>query len=448
MHAVFGKMADRRVLAIILAVAAAMVAVSQLTGMLTDIVRLDMSIRPSAQGNIYIVGAHFVAIQYENSNITLALDNAGSVPLSGMIYVEIMNDSGSAVESFSSEPYLLEPGSYITYAVQWYAAQEPGNYTLVAWDNETNHTDSDNRTFSIHCEAGTHRCFGSQRKVCRTYYWEFVEDCLYGCSGGECLGMPSGRVGGEAAVAAPSYRMDVEHEEPIEVVQDTGYTTMIRVTNNGTSALTNITLQAWSEELEASVPEITVFSLQPGQSASFLIDIEVPALEPGNYSIFYTVRSDEVMEKDEITVTLVSEKGEYSPEQACSDSIERYFGILDSLEMDVRSAEMRGYDMEGVRGVLRDAMDELDVMRDLRERGLHEECSQRTGMLRGEVEDAVAAYSRAISRPVGIVFHPWIEHTIIIFITISLLIAIVMLVTWRRIRSWRDRQRLRLPERW
>ncbi len=423
-------------------------AVAQFTGYFTKTISLGVNVAASVQGDISIIEVPSHVTQYEPANLSFSLSNMGSLALSGRVRVEVRDSTNSTSDSFSSGLYSLEPGSYITYTAQWYPDINLGNYTLYVWDNETSPTDMDSVNLSVRCTPGEYRCFGSQLRVCSSgTSWSLVSECTHGCQAGACNPEPEDTGGGGGVSAIPSmpHSMNTDYVEP-EVSAGGNYTHTIRVTNNGTSALTNISLEAWSDELGIRVPAIEVGILETGQAATFIIDLGVPDMEPGQYQVGFRVISDQLTREGRIIVTLVP--GEEGFVEQCSDSIERYFSTLDSLDMDVRSAEIRGYEMEGVRELLRDAMEELDVMRDLRERGLHEECSLRTDILRRKIEQAVMAYSIAISRPVSIISYPWLEHTIMLFTIIALVVVIVALVGWRRIMSWYDRHRLRMPDRW
>jgi hypothetical protein len=432
---------------VILAALALVLLINQFTGLITNILSIAISVAPISQANIYIVDAPETAIENEQAVFALALDNVGSRPLEGAIYVEIRDAGNAVVDSFNSSPYSIQPGSYITDTISWYATQPLGNYSIFAWDNYTNSTDMDSSNFSIACLAGTYRCFGDERRLCSGTSWDLVEVCAYGCQNGVCIPAPPGGRG-PVGPAVPSYNMSTEYEEVFRVVQGMNYTYIFRVTNNGGAALRNLSLRAWSVDIAVRVPDIRVGALSPGESVSFILDIGVPVIPLGDYNISWEVRSLEITRRGVIVARVISTIEEYGFRERCLDSIERYFAVIDSLDMDIRSAEIRGYDMDAAKELLRSALEELEVMRTLRDKGLYEECSDRVDVLRRKIEQTAMVYAIAISRPVSIIAYPWIEHVILIFTIIVLVVIIVLMVGWRRIYSWYRRNRLILPKRW
>ena len=449
MRSGFGlRMSRHEGLVVILAAIALFLLIGQFTGLITNILSIGISVAASTQANIYIVNVSESVNQDEQLGMVIALDNLGSEPLEGAIYVEIRDPSNATVDSFNTSPYYIQPGSYITYIGGWYATKPLGNYTLVAWDNYTSPTDADSSNFSITCAAGTYRCFGDERRLCNGTAWNLVEVCANGCQNGACIAAPPSKGGPVTGPAGPSYNVSIEYEEVFRAVQGMNYTYMIRVINNGEAALRNISLRAWSGEIYVGVPEIRVDVLDPGEPVSFMLEVGVPVLPLGDYNITWEVRSLELIRRGETTVRVVMTLEEYEPRERCLDAIDRYFGILDSLYMDIRSAEVRGYDMEVPMGLLREAMEELEVMKVLRDQGLHEECSNRADVLRRKIEQTAMVYAIAISRPVSIIAYPWVEYLILIFIIIVLVAVIVMMVGWRRIYSWYRKNRLILPKKW
>ena len=232
----------------------------------------------------------------------------------------------------------------------------------------------------------------------------------------------------------------------ISAVQGINYTHLIRVTNDGSYPLTNITLDAWSDSIEVTVPDVTISILQPGDSAFLVIDLGVPGLPEGEYRIEWKIISSEIAKNGELIVTLSSQKQDSG--KLCEDSINRYFGIIESLDMNIKSAEIRGYDMESTRRLLREAVEEIEVMRTLRDNSLFVECNSHVDTLRRKIEQTATVYSVAISRPVSIIAYPWIEHTILIFTVIALVVVIVLILGWRKISAWYRRQRLFFPSEW
>jgi len=450
MRAGFGEEASvrRKVLLALLAVAALILVVNQFTGWVTNLVSIAISVAASTQANIYIVNFSETVIQDEQTEFVLALDNIGSDPLEGAIYMEIRDSSNATVGSFNSSPYSIQPGSYITDTISWYAIQPLGNYTLMAWDNYTDSTDMDSSNFSIVCVVGTYRCFGNERWLCRGTSWDLVEVCTYGCQNGVCLSAPPSVPGRPGAPAAPSCNISVEYEEVFRVVQGMNYTYIFRVTNNGEASLRNLSFRAWSDEIAVRVPDIRVTLLSPGESVSFVLDIGIPMLLLDDYIISWEVRSLELVRRGEIVMSVVSTLEEYTAQERCLDAIEGYFAILNSLDRDIRSAEIRGYDMDSVRELFGDAVEELEVMKTLRDNEFYEECSDRMDILRRKIEQTAMAYAIAISRPVSIIAYPWIEHLILIFTAIALAVIIVIIVGWRKITEWYRRNRLVLPRRW
>jgi hypothetical protein len=449
MRAFFGGTVSRRKVLLALVVAVSlMLIVNQFTGFISNIVSIAISVAASTQANIYIVNASDTVMQDAQTSLVLALDNVGSKPLDGAIYVEIRDSSNTTVDSFNSSPYSIQPGSYITDTINWYATQPLGNYTLVVRENYTGPTDMDSFNFSIVCLAGSYRCFGNERRVCNVSSWDLVEVCVYGCQNGACLSAPPSEEGPVTGPAALVYNISLEYERVLRTVQGMNYTHIIRVTNNGESALRNLSLRAWSGDISVRIPDIVATVLSPGESVSFVLDIGLPLLPLGDYNVSFEVRSQEITRSAAFIVRVISTLGEYTSQENCLESIERYFDILDSLDSDIRSAEMRGYDMSSAKEILRDALEELDVMKALGDKELYDECSNRVDILRRKIEQTAMVYAITISRPVSIIAYPWIEHLILIFTIIALVVVIVIIVGWRKITEWYRRNRLILPKGW
>ncbi len=445
MQAVLGEATPRRkaVLLIVILILS-MLVLNQFTGLITNMIKMDINIASSTQASIYIFNVSDKVTENEQASFYFALDNIGSNLLEGNIYVEIRDSGNDTVDSFNSSSYSLQPGSYITYIAQWYAAQPPGNYTLLVWDNYTSPTDMDSKNFSIECIAGQYRCFGDEKRVCNAISWNLVAACKHGCYAGACLSGPGGR--GVSAGVVPSYSMEIEYDETFRVVQGMNYTYTIRVMNNGSAALTNISMEAWSDYIGVRIPEIRVIVLQPGESATFVIDLEVPAISLGDYEVNWQVSTMEIARTGSFVVGIASEELTYP--ELCTDAIDRYFEILDSLGKDIRSAEIRGYNMDEPKELLREATDELEVMKTLRKNKLHEGCNNRVDILRKKIEQTAMVYSIAISRPVSIIAYPWIEYLILIFTIIALVVVVVIIIGWRKAKDWLNKNRLYLPKKW
>jgi hypothetical protein len=442
--------APRRAVALVAAVFLLLLIVNQYTGFINQTVSIGVSVAASTQSNIYVINVSSVAIQDQQSEFKFAMDNIGSRPLDGAVFIEIQDSNGTRVDSFNSSAYSIQPGSYITYIAQWYATPSLGNYTLVVWDNYTNPTDSDSANFSIQCQPGSYKCFGSERRSCGVTSWDFVQNCVYGCSGGSCQSAPpeeGGAGGGVSVGAGATYSIIVDHEGSLDVIQQTNYTYLIRITNDGSSTLTNVTISAWSDTVSVRVPDIRVASLEPGESTFFVLDIGVPDLVEGTYWVQWMITANELTEPGEVLINLLP-LGDVTPEIRCSMAIDRYFDMLESLDMDIRSADIRGYDMAAARELLTDALEELEVMRTLKDTGLNEECTNRIDVLRRKIEQTAMVYAIAISRPVSIIAYPWVEHTILVFTVISLVVVIVVILGWRRIKDWYNRNKLFMPRRW
>lgn len=453
MHALSGKgLSKRRVLLVLVVAAILIISINQFTGMISKFVGISMSINPSVQGNIYIVNVSEILIQDTQTEFVFAVENIGSLPINGSVYVEIRNWFNNTVDSFNSSSYSLLPGSYMTDTLLWYAAHPPGNYTILAWDNYTNSTDTDSYDFSIECVPGTYRCFGDESRLCNTTSWVLVDTCYYGCQNGVCN--PKPEPGGEgAAPAAPSapaalYNMSIEYEGVLEAVQGMNYTQLLRVTNNGGNPLTNLVALATSDDLYVSMPDIRVNLLAPGESVNFVLNIGVPEIPLGEYIVSWQVSSSELTRSGRISVSVVSTLEEYGAQEICKDAIERYFDLLKTLDMDIGSAEIRGYDMDVAKKLLNDALSELEVMRDFRNRELYEECSNRVDILRRKIEQAAMVYAVAIGKPVSIIAYPWIEHVILIFAVIALVVVIIFILGWRRVSKSSTKKKLYLPREW
>jgi hypothetical protein len=204
---VLGRMEkSRRNLALaMLVVAVLILAINQFTGFFAEILDIGISVAASSQASVSIVDMPAVTYEGERANILIALDNMGSQPLVGAIYIEIRDPLNSTVDSFSSSQYSVQPGSYITDTVMWTPSLPLGNYTIYAWDNLTDPTGLDWQNFSVQCHSGTIMCSGDERIICSGYSWSLIELCSLGCQNGACLTESPGPSGGGAgAPAGPS----------------------------------------------------------------------------------------------------------------------------------------------------------------------------------------------------------------------------------------------------
>ena len=137
MHMVLPEQKARLVLAI-LAILAMLVVVNQFTGLITNIMKIDLSVAPSVQGNVYIIDVPGTIMENEQAEFVFALDNIGTTLLDGRVHVEIRDSLNSTVDSFSSNPYSVQPGSYITYTAQWHGTTRATPLTSI-----TQHLSSD-----------------------------------------------------------------------------------------------------------------------------------------------------------------------------------------------------------------------------------------------------------------------------------------------------------------
>ncbi len=394
----------------------------------SKVLNVTLYVNESYKGCAYPITTPHSVLYDSDTFFFSSIENCGTKTLEGRVYTEIRNSSGFVVDSIISSEYSLLPGQWVEYNTTWRADRPLGVYSVHRYDNVTNHTTEANTTFRIYCMNNSLRCFGNDLMACSNETeWLLLETCSYLCVNGTCIPpeapaapAPSG-VGGYA-------RIDAEYPDNISVQQGESTIFFVKAINNGTLKLTNIYLYIESSGIRASTPPVVAAELIPGESVSFVVDVNASDTNAGTYNITWIIVSDHVSKKGAVRVIV---KEGISEEQGCRSMIDYYFGLIDYLEREIRKAELQERNVEDARQELQGAVQKLAAAEELRDMGFWKECTEQEAVIREFLKRAGILLAKAKTRPVQII--TVINLTDVLYILlIAILVALIVIVILRK----------------
>jgi hypothetical protein len=400
---------------------------------------MSLYVNESVMACVYPLVTPAMALYGSDTFFFSSMEACGTGPLQGSLYMEIRNSSGDVVDSMTSPAYSLLPGQRLEYNATWAALQLPGNYTAVQCDNVSSNASCASAGFTIFCSDGARRCFGKDLMVCSGgTAWMPLETCSYLCINGSCIpgGPPKARGGGAAFAPAPA---DLSVTAPGTVDVQQGLSTMffVKAANNGTAILRNAYLYVEAAGVNATTPALVVDALVPGESVSFVVQVDASGTAPGQYNLTWIAVTDLVARDGRVAVDVHARSDDAG---ACQDSIDYYLGILEYLNEEARITQLQGFDVSEASDALLAALRELSVSRELRGMGLYRECVDQGEQVRKALGDAGVLLAKAKAAPVQvitIVSPADFAYIMAIALMVALIVVIVLRKARRRARSLR-----------
>ncbi len=427
------------------------------TGWIIDVLRLDVDIQQQSMACLYFIEAPSTnIIQDSEVNITVEISNCGSSFLEGRIAIEILNSSFDVVDSITSGNYSLYPSQYYIFNTTWIASPPLGHYWIYARDDNynTNTTRAINQSFNITCVLHSYKCFGNELKVCvDPFRWEPVTVCSYKCENGTCIPEPGKVFIPEIGVPSVPWnpRIGLEYQKEINLSQNTKYTLIIKVINNGTVYLHNLRLDVYSEDIEADVPEIVVERLPTNSSIFFVFNIFVPGIPLGTYNIDFVVRARETSARGEIRVNVLSPV-KYTDREKCRDMLSYYLDALESILQEIRILELKGYNVTELKKSLIEITQNIETAKKFEKSGLYSSCIDEMETIRRSLEKIVHTIHIIISKEEvkkPVIAQPFMPYHILYIVLAVMLTVAGLLVAVRLVREyWRRRRLMRIGLRW
>jgi hypothetical protein len=238
------------------------------------------------------------------------------------------------------------------------------------------------------------------------------------------LGLPKGPL--SPSPANPN--ISVEYPSKINVTQDTTYTLIIKVTNNGDVSLHNLGLTLSSSDMTSrviyplSVPEIYV-----SESEIFVSEISVPLeIDPGIYFVEWVVSSDEIIKRDRIEVEVI----ELPIRDRARELIVYYTDLITKVEKEIKNVENEK-NVTIARDLLEEAKTELNIAKDFFRLGLYQETLDQIGKVKTKINECVIALGKAeslLKAPIirmPALFQPIYLLIIIVVVLISIMFFLI-----------------------
>ncbi len=373
--------------ACLLLLAAGLMFAPEFSGWVTSTLNLTINIASQDKACLYFVdGFSPYVIQDAPRNISAEIGNCGSTILQGEAVMEIRNSSNEVVEYINSSNYTLYPSQYYIFSTQWTPVHELGEYVVYLRDNEygLGSTNEINQSFNISCSIGTFKCFGRELRYCKdTVAWEHYLTCSALCENGKCV-YPQG---GEAAAGGGGFAAQgdirLEYESDITVSRGSNYTLVVRIENNGSGYLYNLRFEAASDTLKLYYPELPVDRVPPNSSVLLLLTIDAGDASSGLHRVAITARSASVYRSGAIDVRIV---GELAEDESCRSMISRYLDIAGYLDEEIKTLELRGFNVSEARRALDEALTEVEIARGFEKLGMYRSCSEKEGAIRKRFE--------------------------------------------------------------
>ncbi|MHA2068061.1 MAG: hypothetical protein ACXABY_27185, partial [Candidatus Thorarchaeota archaeon] len=327
-------------------------------------------------------------IEASRSDLMVEISNCGSTDLDGKLVVEIMNSLAQTVDYINSSNYSLFPSQYYILNTTWIANLPLGNYTIYARDYNynANNTNEINQSFEIKCSSGTYKCFGDDLNYCagRTR-WAYYTTCNYMCRNRSCVASPGATIESVMISGGPTVtpRLDLEYSEYIEIPQGSEQTILIKVINNGTAVLSDIVLNVSSDGVGIDVPDMIIERLSPNSSAFFIFDVNTVGSVLGNYTVDFEVRSNMISVPGRIIINV---RSPYDDRAACENMISYYVDMLDTMNQEVKSIELKGLNMSDLRDIMVEAADDIEAAKAYLRLGVYSKCIDLTDPLREKIE--------------------------------------------------------------
>jgi hypothetical protein len=405
------------------------------TGWITEKLRMDIGIESQDSACLYFIEApEGDVIQDSRSNLTVEISNCGSTDLDGKLVVEIMNSLAQTVDYINSSNYSLNPSQYFILNTTWVVTPPLGNYTIYARDQNYNANDTNeiNQSFEIKCLLGTYKCFGNDLRYCSGMTsWSYYTTCVHLCINRTCVEGPGAPVEPEppGGPGGPGLmpKIDLEHSEYIEVPLDSEKTILIKVINNGTAVLSNILFSVSSEEVSVEAPDMVIERLSPNSSAFFIFDVNTAGSAIGNYTVDFEVKSNRASVSGRITIGVIAP---YDDRTACENMIFYYVDMLDTMNQEVKSLELRDLNLSELKDLMAEAADEIEAAKQYLRLGVYSNCINLTDSLREKIERiaeiiVITITKEEVGKPVeaqpGIPY--WVYLIIVIIVLTVLIIA-------------------------
>jgi len=417
------------------------------TGWFTNVMRMDIGIGSQDRACLYFIespGSNI--IQDSDVNLTVEISNCGSTDLDGKVVIEIVDSLNRTVDYLNSSNYSLNPSQYYIFNTTWTANPSPGDYVIYAWDQNYNANDTNriNQSFEVRCLLGTYKCFGNELRYCDNQTsWDYYTTCSYACTSGACVSGPGApsepgvTPGGPILIA----RMDLEHDEHVEVPMDSEYTVLIKVINNGTAVLYNISLSASYDGIGIESPDMVIERLSPNSSAFFVLDVNTTGSALGNHTLDFEVRSVQDSASGRIIIDVVSP---YDDRTACENMISYYLDMLDTMNQEAKIMELRGMNVSELKGLIAETANDIEAAKEYLRLGVYSKCVDLTPPIREKIERIAEIIVTIITREditKHVTAQPGIPYWVYLIIA-GVLITILVIAGIRVFREYMRKHRL------
>lgn len=368
---------------------------SIITGLLTQIINISLSIQNSTQAKFILFSYPSEITIGDTANFTVVLQNTGNLNITSAIEIHVKDSSLNTLNSSYDINYTLAPLEIRNFSSN-FTPTATGTYFVIA--NASYNSTLENRTIE------ENRSFDVVEVVVPPVVPPpVVPPVVY---------VPIELI----------YNLTVTYPKQFNLTQNESFLILIYATNYGNVDLHNLSLFVSVEKIEWEVRPKNISVLSVGSTALFSISVRVPSdTKPKNYILDFNLSSAEISQTGKIIITVYTI--EVCPE--VERAIRNYALLIDRISMDIGRAESEGANVTLAREYLEKARQSLEKAKGLYELNNCEKAKEELERVKNYLELIVIEIAKVPPKP------PF-PFLIILLILLIMVLLILFLIYYRK----------------